>query len=187
MNALTTRNMGCSPRFVAGGGATEDTVATPVIRWGRAAAQASAWGPPPEVADEPEPSEIESIGQLLDIARPVEEVPTRLVGRTAEPRPLRADEANTGRNCGGFQKAAGESGVVAAVEEHDGPSYFEAEFSAAEPSAIESRHLHSFSVDHSALIPVGSSTWVSRTTQVQRAGPKRGAARRFSSLVRDGA
>lgn len=108
----------------------------------------------------PEPSEIETIGQLLDVARPVQEFTTWLVGRTAESRPLRADQSNTGRDCGGFQQAPGESGVVTAVEEHDGSSCFEAEFCPAERSTIGGRHLLSFSVDHSALIPVRSSTCV---------------------------
>jgi hypothetical protein len=139
------------------------------------------------VTDEPESSEIETIGQLLDVARPVEEFTTRLVGRTAESRPLRADEPNTSRNSGGFQQAAGESGIVAAMEEHDRPARFGAEFSPAERSAIESRHLKSLSVGHSTPIPgfvlslsdSGHPTWGGRR--------QARAARCFGSAVPDDA
>lgn len=76
------------------------------------------------MADGAEVAEAGMIGQLLDVARPVDETPTRLEGRTAEPGPVRADESNAGLNRGGIQEAADESGVVAAVEENDGQPRF---------------------------------------------------------------
>ena len=105
------------------------------------------------MADDTEVAEAEMIGQLLDVSRPVDETPTRLDARTAEPRPVRADQSNAGLNHGGIQEASGESGVVTAMEEHDRQPRFDAVLRPAQCSVTGELHRESFSIAHADRTP----------------------------------